>query len=257
MVGSKKAVRPRLRRLWVLLGALALALAVAVPVALATFDDVDPSNPFYADINAIQGAGVTQGCGGGNFCPTDNITRQAEAAFVHRVAPRVAQGGSGTVGRIVPSGGVDLGDLTISVGGVAGGTQFVTLTATVDTAILSMAGCPCLTTYGMNQDGVGYLTFDYTMNDALPAAGGPETAGWDTSSSSVVVAVPTASTQTFHTYAFLLGGTGTVYGFGLLSAITAPFGSSGASTLNQQTQGQSTATIPAMPKGKSRLPAAR
>ena len=68
---------------------LVMALAIAVPVAWATFIDVPPSNPFYNDINAIQGAGITQGCGGGNFCPTDNIQRQAEAAFVHRGLTRV------------------------------------------------------------------------------------------------------------------------------------------------------------------------
>src|SRR6266545_156649 len=84
--GGRRWLRRRARI--VLLGIVA-ALVVAVPVAWATFGDVPPSNPFYNDINAIQGAGITAGCGGGNFCPTANITRQAEAAFVHRGLGRV------------------------------------------------------------------------------------------------------------------------------------------------------------------------
>src|ERR1051326_4910568 len=110
------------RKRWAFLVAAVAMLAVAVPVAFATFNDVPQSDPFYNDINAIQGAGITSGCGGGNFCPSANITREAEAAFVHRNAPRVAffESGDGTL----DPGGTDLGSVTISVGGVGGGTQF-------------------------------------------------------------------------------------------------------------------------------------
>jgi hypothetical protein len=115
-------------------------LAVGVPAASATFSDVPPSNPFYADINAIQGAGSTQGCGGGNFCPTDPIQRQAEAAFIHRAAGRA--GISSTNEVPIGDGAVHLGAVTLSIGGAAGRTQFVKLDAAVTTYISGSSDVP-------------------------------------------------------------------------------------------------------------------
>ena len=68
--------------------ALVLALAVAVPgLALAShqFGDVPNANPFHGDISAIANAGVTSGCGGGNYCPDRNVTRAEMAAFMNRL----------------------------------------------------------------------------------------------------------------------------------------------------------------------------
>jgi hypothetical protein len=208
------------------------ALAIGVPVAWATFIDVPPSNPFYADINAIQGAGITSGCGGGNFCPTDNITRQAEAAFVHRAAGRAGVGfGTGAV----TSDGVDLGDLTMSIGGVSGQTQFVMLTAQVDTQIQSLTGCPCETYFAIYSDtAADYVVVGSTMNDSLPAAGGSVADAVQSTVAAGVIPVASGTTQTFHLDAFLVGGTGTVTGYGTLNAITAPFGSTGTDTLGVQ-----------------------
>src|SRR5262245_64894162 len=109
---------PRRRRRLVLVGIVAVFAIGAVPVAWATFTDVPPANPFYADINAIQGAGITTGCGGGNFCPDDNITRQAEAAFVHRGLPRAARS-TGIPIDLTTTDQV-AGTITINVGGVSG-----------------------------------------------------------------------------------------------------------------------------------------
>src|SRR5438105_9928100 len=97
------------RKRWLLLAAAVAMLAVAVPVAFAAFNDVPASDPFYNDVNAIQGAGITSGCGGGNFCPSSSITREAEAAFVHRNAPRVALF-EGSDGQFDPSG-TDVGSV--------------------------------------------------------------------------------------------------------------------------------------------------
>ena len=49
------------------------------------FSDVPDSNPFHADVSAIADAGVTTGCGGGNYCPTDYVTREQMAAFMNRL----------------------------------------------------------------------------------------------------------------------------------------------------------------------------
>ena len=48
----------------------------------ATFGDVPMDHPFFQFIEAIAAAGITAGCGGGNFCPDQPITRKQEAAFL-------------------------------------------------------------------------------------------------------------------------------------------------------------------------------
>ncbi len=77
---------PRARRQ---LGVLALFVALAAfPLgALASHDfaDVSAANSFHADISALTNSGVTSGCGGGNFCPSANVTREQMAAFLNRL----------------------------------------------------------------------------------------------------------------------------------------------------------------------------
>ena len=68
--------------------AIALTAALAFPLGVLAshqFTDVPDSNPYHADIDAIADAGVTTGCGGGNYCPTANVTRQEMAAFMNRL----------------------------------------------------------------------------------------------------------------------------------------------------------------------------
>jgi hypothetical protein len=213
-----------------LLAVLGAALAVAVPMAWATFSDVPTNDPFYDDINAIQGAGITSGCGGSKFCPNSNITREAEAAFVHRNAPRTAYM-QGPDGPIDPVNGSDLGSVTLDIGGVAGGTQFVVLNASVTTYIQSTTGCPCQTAYVITDDNLDPVSVThFSLNDAVATDG----IGFQTGSATTVVQVDTASTQTFHVLAYNDSGTGTVGAYAELSASTAPFGNTGADTLNAQ-----------------------
>jgi hypothetical protein len=49
-----------------------------------TFTDVAEGSPFYEDIYRIAARGVTVGCGGGNFCADQNVTREQMAAFIMR-----------------------------------------------------------------------------------------------------------------------------------------------------------------------------
>lgn len=71
------------------MAAIALAVTlVAFPLGVAAihqYPDVPDSNPFHADIDAITDAGVTLGCGGGNYCPKSNVTREQMAAFLNRL----------------------------------------------------------------------------------------------------------------------------------------------------------------------------
>jgi hypothetical protein len=48
------------------------------------FLDVPSNNPFYNEIGKLSARGVTLGCGGGNFCPNDPVTREQMAAFIVR-----------------------------------------------------------------------------------------------------------------------------------------------------------------------------
>jgi hypothetical protein len=46
-----------------------------------TFADVPPTHGFFRVIEAFYRAGITGGCGGGNFCPDSTLTRKEVAAF--------------------------------------------------------------------------------------------------------------------------------------------------------------------------------
>jgi hypothetical protein len=48
------------------------------------FLEVPQTHPFYAFIGKLSARGITQGCGGGNFCPDDNVTREQMAIFIER-----------------------------------------------------------------------------------------------------------------------------------------------------------------------------
>jgi hypothetical protein len=52
--------------------------------ATATFADVPTSHPYFRAIEALAASGITGGCGGGNFCPGNNVTRGEMAAFLAR-----------------------------------------------------------------------------------------------------------------------------------------------------------------------------
>jgi hypothetical protein len=46
------------------------------------FADVPASNPFAKWIEELYLRGVVAGCGGGNYCPTDPVTREQMAVFL-------------------------------------------------------------------------------------------------------------------------------------------------------------------------------
>lgn len=48
------------------------------------FADVPPSNPFYNFIDRMAVLNITHGCGGGNYCPANPVTRGQMAAFLVR-----------------------------------------------------------------------------------------------------------------------------------------------------------------------------
>jgi S-layer family protein len=52
--------------------------------AAASFADVPVSHPYFRAIEALATSGITGGCGSGNFCPSQNVTRGEMAAFFAR-----------------------------------------------------------------------------------------------------------------------------------------------------------------------------
>src|SRR6187549_3591502 len=76
------------RRLRLIALAACLVAVVAAPLAVLashSFSDVPDGNTFHADIAAIAEAGVTTGCGGGNYCPLEFVTREQMAGFLNRL----------------------------------------------------------------------------------------------------------------------------------------------------------------------------
>jgi hypothetical protein len=50
----------------------------------ATFGDVPTSHPFFQFVEALVASGITAGCGGGNYCPDDPLTRGQMAVFLSK-----------------------------------------------------------------------------------------------------------------------------------------------------------------------------
>jgi S-layer homology domain len=46
------------------------------------FADVPPTSPFYRFIERMAVLGITSGCGGGNYCPADPVTREQMSVFL-------------------------------------------------------------------------------------------------------------------------------------------------------------------------------
>jgi len=66
-----------------LLGAyIGYQLQVSPAPGVATFGDVPTTSPQFRFVEALVAAGITAGCGGGNYCPTAPITRGQMAVFL-------------------------------------------------------------------------------------------------------------------------------------------------------------------------------
>ena len=57
-------------------------LQVSPAPGSATFNDVPTSSPQFQFVEALVAAGITAGCGGGNYCPNNPVTRGQMAVFL-------------------------------------------------------------------------------------------------------------------------------------------------------------------------------
>lgn len=75
---------------------IGVVLAVLIPtiaIAQASFPDVPPGYVHAPGIDWVADAGITAGCGGGDYCPTNPVTRAQMATFLYRAsghAPGIA-----------------------------------------------------------------------------------------------------------------------------------------------------------------------
>lgn len=79
---------PRVSRVRGTVLAVVAATVMAFPLGVLAshqFADVPNGNIFHGDIDALVDAGVTAGCGGGNYCPNQAVTRGQMAAFMNRL----------------------------------------------------------------------------------------------------------------------------------------------------------------------------
>ena len=63
---------------------LTRGLELQVPDTQIAFGDVSPENVHHDSIQALAAAEITVGCGDGNFCPGDSVTRGQMASFLTR-----------------------------------------------------------------------------------------------------------------------------------------------------------------------------
>jgi len=61
---------------------LTYQLQVSPAPGTATFGDVPTSHPFFQFIEALAASGITGGCGNGNYCPDNPVTRGQMAVFL-------------------------------------------------------------------------------------------------------------------------------------------------------------------------------
>jgi hypothetical protein len=67
----------------VLLGAyIGYRLQVSPAPETASFGDVPTDHPYFRFIEALYASGITAGCGAGNYCPGNAITRGEMAVFL-------------------------------------------------------------------------------------------------------------------------------------------------------------------------------
>jgi hypothetical protein len=211
--------------------AIILLTIPAVTIATDQFSDVKDTNQFHDNINNIANAGITSGCGDGTtYCPGGNVTRGQMAGFLNRGLGRATAGYGG-----IPLGLADAADpaqVTITTGGVTGGTGFVVVTGSV-TAYTQDAGvCPCEIIAWISGPDEDSPAIWFDVSDTATPSGYRNGAG----SVSWVFAAPSGTEATYD-LAVDATTSGPVptedLGFieGTITAVYVPFGSEGSSTL--------------------------
>jgi hypothetical protein len=234
------------------LGVLALALVVTLAIAIPTdtsashdFNDVPDSMIFHEEVSRIKDAGITTGCGGGNYCPWDPVSRLAMAAFMNRGFGRAAMDNTLLQDAINDSdSGVDIGEVTIDVPGAgSSATQFVEVRGQV--AVLDIDGVcsvPCAVLAQLVEPAgpVSYITFDAIF------------IGQTIEISWVFAATP--GPHTYQLWLATVAAPADVYlGSLALTATTYPFGAGGTDVLSPAAAGSASLDAATLGDGRPSL----
>ena len=220
---------PRRRRLGVVLGvAIVVLIAPAIALANHQFGDVPTSASYHDEVDSLVGAGITSGCGGGNYCPNQAVTRGQMAQFMTRGLGIATAG----YGELAASDTEEFYVATVAIqtGGLPGKTGFVTVDA--DLSVLDLSGlCPCGVIFSIEET----TTFDPgpvgTMGTSPVISGGSAASG----SVNWVFEVPTGSDVEYGLWATIFSdapgitptGVGEPVFTGSLTAEYSPFGTAG------------------------------
>jgi hypothetical protein len=166
----------RMRRL-IVVGVAALILAVPIAVSAShAFNDVPTSSTYHTTTARLVGAGITGGCGGGNYCPNAAVTRGQMAAFLNRGLGRAASGEFG-VGddnwvTLATENGAVVAEATLLAGGGAGGTAHAFATGTFNAWTDENGVCPCemqAFLFNLDTGEASQIYFDLLASEKAPA----------------------------------------------------------------------------------------
>jgi hypothetical protein len=79
-------MKRRTQILTVIAAVMMIVAIVPAGAAITRFADVPDTNIFARDIKWMDDNGITTGCGPDLFCPSESVTREQMAAFMHRLA---------------------------------------------------------------------------------------------------------------------------------------------------------------------------
>ena len=226
--------RPARRRRIAVAGPVVLVLLL-IPAMVAAnhqFGDVNTGASYHDEVESLVGAGITSGCGGGNYCPGSAVSRGQMAQFMVR-GLGVAASGYGELAA-ADAEAFYVATVAIRTGGLPGGTGYLTVDADLSVLDLS-ASCPCGVIFSIEET----TTFDPgpvgTMGTSPIVSGGSAASG----SVSWVFEVPTGTDVEFGLWASIFndepvalgegtnGGKGSTILTGSITAEYSPFGSTG------------------------------
>ncbi len=232
LVGAQAGPRV-VRRLNTVIVFLVL-LVVSIPGgvwASHQFSDVPDGHTHHATISAIKNAGITGGCTASTYCPSEPVTRAQMATFFQRGAGRVAMGTLNNPISLPSSGSVvTITQVQLDVPGVqsAGNVQFVKVDAAL-TTFQTGTGCPCQIIAWLRDATSG--TMSQTMTHTLVNPSN-EVAQGHNGAATWVFSVPSGTTRTFQLQMFQNQGQSlSLTAKGTITAVTAPFGSTGSNTI--------------------------
>jgi hypothetical protein len=201
-----------------------IALVVPALVFAASFGDVPPSSPYYASIEKVAAAGITSGCGNGNYCPKATVTREQMATFLGRTGGMGEQGTGGAA--LSTEAPTLLATVDIKPGNASGGVAYVQVLGTFGafTEDDDAGNYPYKAVFFLAQDAT-LLGFEhYVQITALASDGYGDASG----AVQVLIEIPTGAAGTYDLYgAQLAGPDGGVFAYGTVSATYLPYSTGG------------------------------